>query len=262
MTTPCQRWREQRASYRPAGETIDPRRLCPTCGHPLQHDWFACTGPETHHQPFPKPVLYASRTGTVRNLEAMAVAGIRLLATPQQLHRYRDPVPPWAYMLDNGAFGAGGFDPAAFTKALHLLGQRADQIVLPDIVCGGHRSLLLSLAWLDLALRVGPRVLIPVQDGMEESDLRPHLRHAQSQVGIFVGGSTAWKEATMARWGRLAEEEACWMHVGRVNTPRRMALAVAAGAHSVDGSTATRFACRASYIATAARQGDLLRIAS
>ena len=26
MTTPCQRWREQRASYRPAGEPIDPRR--------------------------------------------------------------------------------------------------------------------------------------------------------------------------------------------------------------------------------------------
>lgn len=190
----------------------------------------------------------------------MAAVGIRLLATPQQLGRYPDAHPPWAFMLDNGAFGEGGFQPNAFATALRLLGADADAVVLPDIVCGGRSSLRLSLDWMDRVLRTGtPCALLPMQDGVLPVDVRRYLRDFRGRVGIFVGGSTAWKESSMRMWGELAEELGVWMHVGRVNTQRRMALAVAAGAHSVDGSSPTRFACRAAPLVASARQGDMFR---
>ncbi len=232
------------------------------CGAPMANDWFRCSTARHGYDDVAKakPLVYASRTGSRRNLAAMAGAGIRLLATPQQLGRYPDAHPPWAFMLDNGAFGEGGFQPDRFRTALHLLGRDADMIVLPDIVCGGRRSLELSLDWMHRVLQVARHyVLLPVQDGMEPRDVRRYLDHPACQVGIFVGGSTEWKESTMRRWGDLAAEMAVWMHVGRVNTGRRMSLAVAAGAHSVDGSSPTRFACRAAPLAASARQGDFFR---
>jgi len=244
-------WREQPSSC---------HRLC-SCGARLRNDWLFCTAKCRAEQGLHgKPVVYASRTGSARNLAAMANAGIRLLATPQQLGRYPDARPPWPYMLDNGAFGEGGFQPDRFREALRLIGSDADMIVLPDIVCGGRRSLELSLDWMHRVLQVARHyVLLPVQDGMEPQDVRRYLDHPACQVGIFVGGSTEWKESTMRMWGDLAAEMAVWMHVGRVNTGRRMALAVAAGAHSVDGSSPTRFSCRAAPLAASARQGDFFR---
>jgi hypothetical protein len=235
------------------------------CGAPMRNDWFRCSTARHGYDDVAKakPLVYASRTGSRRNLAAMAEAGIRLLATPQQLGRYPDAHPPWAYMLDNGAFGEGGFQPDQFATSLRLLGRDADAVVLPDIVCGGQASLRLSLDWMHRVLQVGARyALIPVQDGMVPADVRRYLTDVYGRVGLFVGGSTAWKESTMRMWGDLAEEMACWMHVGRVNTQRRMALAVAAGAHSVDGSSATRFACRAAPLVASARQGDMFRVAT
>ena len=237
-------------------------RVCRVCGAPMRNDWFRCSTARHGYDDVAKakPLVYASRTGSRRNLAAMAEAGIRLLATPQQLGRYPDPHPPWAYMLDNGAFGEGGFQPDRFQTALGLLGRDADMIVLPDIVCGGRRSLELSLDWMHRVLQVARHgVLLPVQDGLAPRDVRRYLDHPACQVGIFVGGSTGWKESTMRMWGDLAAEMAVWMHVGRVNTGRRMALAVAAGAHSVDGSSPTRFSCRAAPLAASARQGDFFR---
>lgn len=256
MAEAVQRWREA-PSHGP--------RVCRVCGAPMRNDWFRCSTARHGYDDVAKakPLVYASRTGSRRNLAAMAEAGIRLLATPQQLGRYPDAHPPWAYMLDNGAFGEGGFQPDQFATSLRLLGRDADAVVLPDIVCGGQASLRLSLDWMHRVLQVGARyALIPVQDGMVPADVRRYLTDVYGRVGLFVGGSTAWKESTMRMWGDLAEEMACWMHVGRVNTQRRMALAVAAGAHSVDGSSATRFACRAAPLVASARQGDMFRVAT
>ena len=43
-----------------------------------------------------------------------------------------------------------------------------------------------------------------------------------ARVGIFVGGSTPFKLETMPAWGELAREIGCWLHVGRVNSGRRI----------------------------------------
>ena len=229
-------------------------RPCAECGAPLRWDMTACTGHPSHPAPDHRPRLYATITGTRRNLCEMARCGYRLLTTPEHLSR---GVPPWAYALDNGAWGAHArgepFDGDRFLRAVDALGPLADWIVVPDLVCGGLESLDLSLSWLP-RLRGAGMLLLPVQDGMEAAHVAELLG---PEVGIFVGGSTEWKEATMARWAAFARSRGAYCHVGRVNTQRRLAMVVEAGADSCDGTTATRFAVTAAPLASAACQRPL-----
>jgi len=188
----------------------------------------------------PPPMLgYASRTGTRRNLDALRQAGWRLLVSAAGVLRTEG----FQYALDNGAWSAfqqgTPFDEMAFGKALDLLGENADWVVLPDIVAGGMASLEFSLQWLDRLQPFPQKLLIAVQDGMCPDDVREYLSPA---VGIFVGGSTEWKLATLDSWSVLARRRCCYLHVGRVNSARRIALCAAAGASSFDGTSATRFA--------------------
>lgn len=112
---------------------------------------------------------------------------------------------------------------------------------LPDIVAGGRASLALSLEWMRRTLCLTERVLIPVQDGMVVDDVRPFLGHS---VGVFVGGDprTNWKEETVPMWATACRAAGAWCHVGRVNSQRRIHLCAAAGATSVDGTSATKYA--------------------
>lgn len=134
------------------------------------------------------------------------------------------------------------------------LGAGADWIALPDIVAGGLPSLELSARWLNRCLAACPLALLPVQDGMSESDIAPLVGRS---VGVFLGGSTEWKLANMERWGAFCAERDLYYHVARVNSPKRFALATAAGATSVDGSNATRFSCNMPRLDWASRQPDL-----
>ncbi|SCW50087.1 hypothetical protein SAMN02927924_00970 [Sphingobium faniae] len=201
---------------------------------------------------------YASRTGTRRNLDALRRAGWRLMVSakgPLRTESFR-------YALDNGAWTAfqrgETFDAPAFDKAVTLLGPKADWIVLPDIVAGGLTSLRFSLDWLGAlrnrpALR-GARYLLAVQNGMEPRDIAALVG---PETGIFVGGDTSWKLATMAMWARLAHEHGAICHVGRVNTVRRIRLCAAAGADSFDGSGVSRFASALPPLDLARRQPDI-----
>jgi hypothetical protein len=211
--------------------------------------------------PLHRPPLqaYASRTGTRRNLAAMRAAGWRLIVSPTGVLRSEG----FKYALDNGAWTAfqqgRPFNDALFWRAVDQLGERADWIVLPDIVAGGRRSLDMSLAWLDRLRGLPTPLLIAVQNGMELDDVRPFL---SPSVGIFIGGDTAWKETTALDWGQLARRRNCYLHVGRVNSARRIAICAAAGASSFDGSSVSRFADSLSPLDKATRQPDLFAAAN
>lgn len=133
---------------------------------------------------------------------------------------------------------------------------RSSQLARPAYLSGArtHRQLELSLRWSNRCLSACPMVLIAVQDGMTETDLE-HL--VGRKVGIFLGGSTAWKLATMARWGSFCARRGVYYHVARVNTERRTWMAVAAGADSIDGSSASRYAVTLPMLDRAAKQTDL-----
>jgi hypothetical protein len=77
------------------------------------------------------------------------------------------------------------------------------------------------------------------QDGADPAILDALIGHVK---GFFLGGSTEYKLSTMVRWGDWCRERGVYYHVGRVNTQRRVKHAIAAGAHSCDGTCVTRFA--------------------
>lgn len=199
-------------------------------------------------------IMYASRTGTKRNLKVLRDAGWRLLISATGVWRTEG----FKYCLDNGAWTAyqqgRRFDNEKFAGVVKKFGVDADFTMAPDIVGGGMESLSMSLWWLPELLTLTPRVLIPVQDGMRERDIRPHL---SERVGIAIGGTTDWKEYSMRNWGRLSMETGSYLHVLRVNSIRRIRLCQDAGAHSCDGTSVTRFAKTLPRLDNANRQQHL-----
>lgn len=196
---------------------------------------------------------YASRTGTRRNLAALREAGWRLLVSARGVLRTEG----FPYALDNGAWTAfqrgEAFDVAAFEKAVGMLGAAADWVVAPDVVADRSASLRLTEEWLP-RLDWCPRVLVAVQDGMTEADVAPWLG---PRCGLFLGGSTEWKLARMREWGEVAKRRGCHYHVARVNTRRRIARAHEAGADSIDGTSASRFAVTVPELDAQLRQEGL-----
>lgn len=207
-------------------------------------------------------ICYASRTGTRRNLEALRRAGWGLMVSRAGVWRTEG----FEHVaIDNGAWSdyqAGRpFDADAYERFLEWVEAQAgapDFIVLPDIVAGGMESLGLSLRYLNRCAAASPLVLIAVQDGIEPADVASYVG---AGVGIFLGGSTAWKLARMKAWGEFCAERGLYYHCARINTTRRMNLAIWSGADSVDGSSASRYAVTLPMLDGARRQGDLFAAA-
>lgn len=194
---------------------------------------------------------YASRTGSGKTLRALREHSWRLLVSATGVHRTEG----FPYAVDNGAWTAFNqkrpFNEALFSSVLKKLGRGADWVVVPDIVEGGLKSLEFSLRWLPRVASESRRQLVAVQDGMSPGDVECLL---SPTVGLFVGGSTDWKLGTMRSWGELAAKRQCWLHIGRVNSERRIALCAAAGAHSFDGTSATKFSVNIPRLTRARRR--------
>lgn len=206
-------------------------------------------------------MCYASRTGTKRNLKALQSAGWGLLISRAGVWRTEgfDRV-----AADNGAwadFQAGrAFDEDEYERFLDWLSSLSlapDWLVLPDIVAGGLPSLALSIRYLNRCAEISPLLLIAVQDGMEAEHLKPIVG---DRVGIFLGGSTEWKLQTMSAWGAFCAERGLHYHVARVNTVKRIFMAIAAGAASIDGSSASRYAVTLPKLDLASRHRDLFNV--
>lgn len=197
---------------------------------------------------------YASRTGTKTTLELLRNAGWGLMLSPKGRLRTEGFS---RYCLDNGAWHAYAnsrlFDEDAFLDAYDRFAAEADFVVLPDIVAGGLRSLKFSLLWRE---RLPPRCpwLLAVQDGMHTSDIAGLVG---PDLGIFVGGTSHWKETTLPAWGRIAKDCGAYLHVGRVNTARRIFLCRSVGADSFDGSGVSRFPGELELLESARQQLDM-----
>jgi len=201
-------------------------------------------------------IAYAASEANPRSHAALLRAGWRTLLSPVRPAKLQPR--GLQYALDNGAWSAFSiglpWDGDKYRKALRSLGADADWVVLPDIVSGGMASLELSMGWVQEALDYSQRVLLPVQDGMDAKSVEGLLGN---RVGVFVGGSTPFKEGTMAMWGQMAHRCGAWCHIGRVNTARRIRLCAAAGADSFDGSSVTRYAVTLPELDVARWQRDL-----
>jgi hypothetical protein len=142
---------------------------------------------------------------------------------------------PWA--IDNGAFS--GFDPDRFRR---LLRRAADKprllwVVCPDVVGQARATLDLFEQWQPELTAAGVPVAFVGQDGQEDLPVPWDRLDA-----FFVGGSTRWKLSEAAGdLVREAKRRGKWVHMGRVNSLRRMRVAYEIGCDSCDGSSASRW---------------------
>lgn len=212
-------------------------------------------------------MAYATIT-TGRSLELLYGSGWGVFLTPDALARNRPAFrwsqaqdPPMTYALDNGAWGAftrqEAWDSGKFVELLAELGHGARFAAIPDIVEGGADSLALSLEWAPRVLEHTQLGLIPVQDGMIVADIEPHL---SERVGVFVGGSTGFKEDTLGMWAALAKRSGTYCHVGRVNSVRRTYKCINSLVDSIDGTSVTRFSSTLTRLDGARRQMSLMEV--
>lgn len=170
-------------------------------------------------------------------------ASAGLLATPGIQNLYA-----WVG-LDNGCFSEAGRRActperfrATFDKCLSLWGDNLLYVAVPDVVhmtpkgpVGDWPATLAKFAEWAPVLRTWSEFVplaIVLQDGATIESV------PWSEVAaVFVGGSTDWKlgaeaEAICKHARRLGK----WVHVGRVNSEKRMIRAAAMGADSADGT--------------------------
>jgi hypothetical protein len=125
-------------------------------------------------------------------------------------------------------------------------------VVAPDVVADAGATLRLFDRWEPLLRCVwatvneddvepGQLVHQPIAFVAQDGQERLPVPWGRFQA-LFVGGSTQWKLGPhAAALIREAKWRRKWVHVGRVNTLRRIAWCKALGVDSIDGSGFARF---------------------
>lgn len=145
---------------------------------------------------------------------------------------WRAPIGPFA--VDNGAFVAWSrgaeWNSMAFAKLLDTVqrfGVPPMWVVVPDVVADRDETLRRWEEWAPLIRdRYGWPLAFVGQDGMTTKDV------PDDADVVFIGGTTEWKMSVLWPWCQAFKR----VHVGRVNTYRRLRMCADAGAESCDGT--------------------------
>lgn len=174
---------------------------------------------------------FATASGP-RVRDAMTAGILGQIATPAAGNRVLAGVD---WIADNAVF-AGRYPGDA--EYLTWLADRADRaagcrfVVAPDVVADAAATLALSAPMLPRIRALGFPAALVAQDGLEDLAVPWGTFDC-----LFIGGSTEWKLGPAAR--RLVAEamrRGKWVHMGRVNSRRRLQYAAAIGCDSVDGT--------------------------
>jgi hypothetical protein len=140
---------------------------------------------------------------------------------------------PWC--ADNCVFGGRYPGDGAFLGWLEArLAHVADCVfvVAPDVVCDAAATLARSLPMLPKIRALGFPAALVAQNGLE-SLIVPW----DEFDALFIGGDDEWKEGSAAAsLARQAHERGKHVHMGRVNSLRRLRYARDIGCDSVDGT--------------------------
>lgn len=146
------------------------------------------------------------------------------------------PLAFWDFGADNGCFARGDkFDPDAWLRWLESLRPFAKNMlfaVAPDVMQNAGATLERSLPHLKAIRDLGFPPAFVSQNGCR-SDLVPW-----DEIDcLFVGGDDDWKLGA-ASWElcREAKRRGKWVHVGRVNSFKRLQLCARNEVDSADGT--------------------------
>lgn len=159
------------------------------------------------------------------------------LLSPRMFSRVADTAAlgiPWA--ADNDAYLA--WDEVRFRSMLAAIEGVPGCLFVaaPDVVGDWDATLKRFYEWLPEMVGCGQPIAVVLQDGCEAIPDMPEI------AAVFVGGTTVWKLSETAR--RLvadARSRGLWVHMGRVNTRRRIKMALAWDVDSVDGTQWSRW---------------------
>jgi hypothetical protein len=177
------------------------------------------------------PVYFATpSTPAVR--AAMREGLIGAISTPAQGNLI-DGIPMWA--ADNGCFGKGypgDIEYLAWLASMQPAAPRCWFAVAPDVVGDAAGTLKRSAPFLPVIRALGYPVALAGQNGLEDLTVP-----WDGFDVLFLGGDTAWKLGPPAR--KLSAEargRGKGVHMGRVNSQRRLEYAAHIGCTSADGT--------------------------
>jgi hypothetical protein len=182
-------------------------------------------------------MLYLTGSGlnpkTIPILAAHPMIGV--LSTPYSLQpNYVRPFKNWA--ADNGCFTRGdAFSLSGYLAWLDKMKPLAASCLFataPDVVADAQKTWdRSSPTFVEIRAR-GFGAALVAQNGIESMDIQWSLFDA-----LFIGGDTEWKlSSASADVCREAKRRGMWVHMGRVNSLRRLEIAESFGCDSVDGN--------------------------
>lgn len=181
-------------------------------------------------------MLYLATASTQRVRDAMSAGTLAQMVTPTSGNRL---VPGATFAIDNGTVrivnGAPttdpDWDPARWWATLDRYADTPGCLfaVVPDVVGDAEATNERWAVYHGAARDRGYRCAYVLQNGCTSIPA--------SAGAAFVGGDTEWKLGPQAR-GLVAQAKArgLWVHMGRVNSERRLRYAFQLGCDSVDGT--------------------------
>lgn len=194
-------------------------------------------------------VLYLANPSTLGVRNAMGAGLLGAIITPKQGNKAWQDDPRIVVCLDNGCGpgkdgkqgkgwpGEAGF--LSWLQGMERFGQHGENRVLfavaPDVVGDAEATLTRSAEWLPIIRDLGFPAAFAAQDGLEHLD----IPWDEFDV-LFIGGSTEWKLGPAARRIVLqAKQRGKHVHMGRVNSGKRLEYATAIGCDTADGTKIT-----------------------
>jgi len=141
----------------------------------------------------------------------------------------------WAF--DNACFAhPGEFEWGRWERALRRRMADAPStclfVVAPDVPFDADGTIQRFAQYRDRLLALGVPLAFVTQDGMGVEDVPWGDIDA-----LFIGGSTTWKTGhESGAIATAARERRKWVHMGRVNSLKRLRVAASMGCDSVDGT--------------------------
>jgi hypothetical protein len=175
---------------------------------------------------------YATASGP-RVRDAMAAGLLGMIATPAAGNNGPTGV-DWC--ADNSCFTPGRYpgDPAYLRWLTHG-DDRAGRCAFataPDAPFDASATLVRASPMLEQIRAAGYPAALVAQDGLEDLPVP-----WGSFDALFLGGTTQWKLGpAAAQLAAQARQRGLWVHMGRVNSLRRLRYAHSIGCHSVDGT--------------------------
>lgn len=179
-------------------------------------------------------VLVSGSTKTMKRLAASKQRNLGVLLTPSNGNSVESVLAlglPWA--CDNGAFK--GFDAGKFRVFLAKIKNAPGclWVACPDVVGDAKITINRFAEWSSEVKASGHPVAFVLQDGQEDLEI-------PEADAYFIGGSTEFKLSEAAH-ELVLRVRPKWVHMGRVNSKKRMTLAYQSSVDSVDGSGMSMF---------------------